>query len=182
MPRVSNSPEPFESTILPPYLRTSQKVLDTLPQLYLYGLSGGDFRPALKTLLGEKAVLSDSSVARLRQYLYEQYFSFHNQPLDTHYAYVFADGIYQRVSLSNENIGTLVITDVNENGEKRLLAMPPGYRESYENWLDVFRSLLKRGVKWIGLIIGDDILGLWRAANEVFLGTLHCINGIGCIS
>jgi transposase-like protein len=43
MPRVSHSHEPFESTILPPYLRTSQKVLDTLPQLYLYGISGGDF-------------------------------------------------------------------------------------------------------------------------------------------
>jgi transposase-like protein len=100
MPRVSHSPEPFESTVLPPYLRTSQKVLDTLPQLYLYGISGGDFRPALKALLGEKAVLSDSSVARLRQYFYEQYFTFHSQPLDSRYAYVYADGVYLRVGLN----------------------------------------------------------------------------------
>ena len=55
MPRVSHNSEPFESTILPPYRRTSEKVLDTLPQLYLYGISGGDFRPALRVLLGEKA-------------------------------------------------------------------------------------------------------------------------------
>jgi len=102
MPRVSDSPQPFESVILPPYIRTSQKVLDTLPQLYLYGLSGGDFRPALKALLGEKAVLSDSSVARLRHYFYEQYLSFHSQPLESHYAYVYADGFYLKVGLNSD--------------------------------------------------------------------------------
>jgi transposase-like protein len=173
MPRVSHSPEPFESTILPPYLRTSQKVLDTLPQLYLYGISGGDFRPALKALLGEKAVLSDSSVARLRQYFYEQYFTFHNQPLDSHYAYVYADGVYLKVGLTCECLGILVVVGVNKNGAKRLLAMLPGYRESYENWRDVLRNLRERGVKWIGLIIGDGIPGLWRAANEIFPEALN---------
>jgi len=94
MPRVSYNQEPFESTILPPYLRTSQQVLDTLPQLYLYGISGGDFRPALKALLGEKAVLSDSSVTRLRHYFYEQHLAFHHQPLDSHYAYDYANDVY----------------------------------------------------------------------------------------
>ncbi len=57
---------------------------------------------------------------------------------------------------------------VDGEGNKRLLAMIPGYRESYENWLDVFRNLAECGVKWIGLILADGILGLWRAAKEVF--------------
>lgn len=168
MPRVSDSPEPFESTILPPYLRTSQKVLDTLPQLYLYGLSGGDFRPALKVLLGEKASLSDSSITRLRHYFYEQYLKFHNQLLDSHYAYIFADGVYLSVGLNYDCLGILVVVGVNKDGKKELLAMLPGYRESYENWLDVFRNLRERGVSWIGLVIADGILGLWRAVQEVF--------------
>jgi transposase-like protein len=54
--------------------------------------------------LGEKAVLSDSLVARLRHYFYEQYFNFHNQPLDSHYAYVYADGVYLKVGLSCESL------------------------------------------------------------------------------
>ena len=66
-----------------------------------------------------------------------------------------------------------MVIGVNENGDKRLLAMLPGYRESYENWRDVFRNLGERGVKWIGLVIGDGILGLWRAANEVFPEALN---------
>jgi len=173
MPRVSDSPQPFESAILPPYIRTSQKVLDTLPQLYLYGLSGGDFRPALKALLGERAVLSDSSVARLRHYFYEQYLSFHSQPLESHYAYVYADGFYLKVGLNSDSLGILVIIGVNDKGEKRILAMLPGYRESYENWLDAFRNLSERGVVWIGLIIADGIPGLWRAVNEIFPQALN---------
>ena len=161
MPRVSHNREPFDSTIVPPYLRTSQIVLDTLPQLYLYGISGADFSPALKALLGDKAVFSDSSVARLRYYFYEQYFNFHNHPLDSHYSYVCVDGVYLRVGLICEILGLLVIVGVNMMGEIRLLAMFPGYRESYEYWRDALRILRERGILWIGLFIDDGITGLW---------------------
>jgi putative transposase len=45
----------FMSRLLPPYMRRSPKVAEVLPVLYLRGLSTGDFRPALETLLGEEA-------------------------------------------------------------------------------------------------------------------------------
>ena len=45
----------FTSQILPPYMRRSSKVAEVLPILYLRGLSTGDFRPALESLLGEDA-------------------------------------------------------------------------------------------------------------------------------
>ena len=173
MPRVSNAQESFESKILPPFLRTSPAVLKTLPQLYLYGLSGGDFREALKALLGEEAVLSPASIMRLKERWYEQYLSFHEQPLDSHYAYLYADGIYMKAGLAKENLALLAVIGVNEQGAKRLLALIPGYRESYENWLDVLRNLKERGVQWIGLVIADGILGLWRAVKEVFPESLH---------
>jgi len=173
MPRVCNAQESFESKILPSYLRTSPAVLKTLPQLYLYGLSGGDFREALKALLGEEAVLSPASIMRLKERWYEHYLGFHEQPLDSHYAYLYADGIYMKAGLAKESLALLAVIGVNEQGEKRLLALIPGYRESYENWLDVLRNLKERGVKWIGLVIADGIAGLWRAVKEVFPETLH---------
>ena len=43
----------FTSHILPRYMRRSPKVAEVLPILYLRGLSTGDFRPALESLLGE---------------------------------------------------------------------------------------------------------------------------------
>jgi transposase-like protein len=49
-PRVADrrEGERFTSRILPPYMRRSPKVEETLPVLYLRGLSTGDFQPALK--------------------------------------------------------------------------------------------------------------------------------------
>ena len=43
----------FTSQILPRYARRSPGVDDVLPVLYLRGLSTGDFRPALASLLGD---------------------------------------------------------------------------------------------------------------------------------
>jgi transposase-like protein len=45
----------FTSEILPPYMRRSPKVAEVLPVLYLRGLSTGDFREALPSLLGKEA-------------------------------------------------------------------------------------------------------------------------------
>jgi transposase-like protein len=48
------------------------------------------------------------------------------------------------------------------------LALAEGYRESEESWKEVFRDLKKRGVSWIGLVVGDGIKGLWKAVRECF--------------
>ena len=168
MPKVSDGSELFESKIIPPYLRTAPSVLETLPQLYLSGMSGGDFREALKTLLGEHAVLSDSSVARLRAHWSEEYQSWVSQPLDSSYAYVYADGVNLRVGSAPNALSLLVVIGVDWEGRKRLLAMLPGGRENYGNWLDTFRHLAGRGVKWLGLVVADGLPALWKAVNEVF--------------
>jgi hypothetical protein len=56
----------FTSRILPPYMRRSPKVAEVLPVPYLRGLSTGDFREALATLLGDDAAgLSATNIARL---------------------------------------------------------------------------------------------------------------------
>ena len=56
----------FSSRILPAYARRSPKVGEVIPILYLRGLSTGDFRPALESLLGEDAAgLSPTTISRL---------------------------------------------------------------------------------------------------------------------
>ena len=64
-PRVRDLDERFESRILPLFLRRTREVGDLLPELYLHGLSEGDFYLALRGLLGDGAPLSASSIARL---------------------------------------------------------------------------------------------------------------------
>ena len=44
--------------------RKQRQVRELIPELYLHGLALGDFDLALRGLLGEKAHLSSSTVAR----------------------------------------------------------------------------------------------------------------------
>jgi transposase-like protein len=56
----------FRSQILPPYMRRSPKVAEVLPILYLRGLSTGDFKEGLASLLGDTASgLSPTASTRL---------------------------------------------------------------------------------------------------------------------
>jgi transposase-like protein len=173
MPRVRNNPEPFASQLLAPYQRTGQTVLDTLPDLYLYGVSGGDFHDALGVLFGEEAALSNSTITRLRQHWYARYLRWHAQALESHYAYVYADGVYVKTGSSGQSMALLVVIGVDQEGRKRLLAVLLGGREDYDAWLSVFRHLRTRGVQWMGLVIADGIAGLWRALSEVYPATIH---------
>jgi putative transposase len=171
LPRVAASPEPFRSGVLPPYQRMSPKLLATLPQLYLYGISTGDFRAALECLLGVGAALSPASIARLKERWYVEYAQWCNEPLASHYAYLWADGIYIRAGQDREKLAVLVVMGVDVDGRKRVLAMLPGHRESYEQWLEVLRDLRRRGVLWVGLAVADGIPGFWRALAEAFPDT-----------
>jgi putative transposase len=171
MPRVAESTEPFHSGVLPPYQRTSPKLLETLPQLYLYGISTGDFRAALECLVGAGAALSPSSIARLKERWHLEYERWCDEPLASHYAYIWADGIYLKVGYNKEKLAVLVVLGVDVEGRKRILVMMPGQRESTEQWLEVLRDLRRRGVSWIGLAVADGIPGFWRAVGEAFPDT-----------
>jgi transposase-like protein len=75
-PRVRNLDERFESRIIPLFERRTHQVAELIPELYLHGLSQGDFDLALRGLLGEQAPLSSATVARLKarwQLEYEQW-------------------------------------------------------------------------------------------------------------
>jgi transposase-like protein len=171
MPRVAENAESFRSGLLPPYQRTSPKVLETLPQLYLYGISTGDFEAALECLLGVGAALSPSTVLRLKEKWAEEYEAWRRQPLASHYAYIWADGIYIKVGRNKEKLALLVVMGADSDGRKRLLTLIPGQRESTEQWLEVLRDLRERGVTWVGLAVADGIPGFWSALGEAFPDT-----------
>ena len=66
----------------------------------------------------------------------------------------------------DKKICLLVILGATEDGDKELLAVHPGYRESTESWLVVLRSLIDRGFTAPMLAIGDGALGFWGAVRS----------------
>ena len=81
-PRVRDTEEQFESRLLPLFIHRSRTVADLIPQLYLHGLSEGDFDLALRGLLGEDAAVSASTVARLKDQWNAELAQWRSRPLD----------------------------------------------------------------------------------------------------
>jgi len=170
-PRVSDVPEEvgeFRSRILDRYQRMSKTTRDLLLQLYLEGLSSGDFEPVFRHLLGETAPLSSTSIIQMKEEWQGEYDAWQKRPLEKCYAYSWADGIYLAAGPKDDTTAMLVVVGVNEHGEKELLAIREGHRESKESWSEVLRDLKARGVEVLGLLAGDGHLGIWSALHEVF--------------
>jgi transposase-like protein len=163
----------FTSRILPPYMRRSPKVAEVLPLLYLRGLSTGDFRPALQALLGEDAAgLSPTNITRLTAGWERDYTEFRRRDFTgREYVYVWADGVHFNIRLEEDRLCTLVMIGVRPNGEKDLLAVEDGCRESAESWKTVLRDLQRRGLTAPVVAVGDGALGFWAAAREVWPAT-----------
>jgi putative transposase len=160
----------FTSRILPPYMRRSPKVAEVLPLLYLRGLATSDFRPALEALLGQDAAgLSPTNITRLTAAWDSEYQAFRQRDLSRRdYVYVWVDGVHFNIRLEDDRLCTLVMIGAKPNGEKELLAVEDGYRESAESWKTVLRELKRRGMAAPLVAIGDGALGFWAAAREVW--------------
>jgi len=166
-PRVDDrrDGEKFFSTILPPYLRKSPKVESLLPILYLKGLSTNDFKSALAEFLGEGTMgLSPASIVKLKKIWEEEFDLWSKRAITKKYVYMWVDGVNVQIRLGEDKkTCLLVIIGVTETGEKELLAVHPGYRESADSWATVLRSLVDRGLTAPLLAIGDGALGFWAA-------------------
>jgi putative transposase len=168
--RVDGQRQRFTSAILPPYVRRSPRLASVLPLLYLHGLSSGDFRDALPTLLGpEAAGLAPSTITRLTKSWTTEYEAFRRRDLaDRDYVYLWADGIHFTIRLEDERLCALVLIGVRPDGSKEVIALEDGYRESAESWRTVLRDLKRRGMRAPALAIGDGALGFWAAVREVW--------------
>jgi putative transposase len=62
-------------------------------------------------------------------------------------------------------------------GEKELIAIQDGFRESEQSWLELLLDLKQRGLKVAPrAAVGDGALGFWKALRKVWPGTrpLRC--------
>jgi putative transposase len=124
----------------------------------------------LEALLGEDGCgLSPTNIARLTAGWEKEYADFRRRELTgREYVYVWVDGVHFNLRLEDDRLCTLVMIGARPNGEKELLAVEDGYRESAESWKAVLRELKCRGMAAPVLAVGDGALGFWAAAREVW--------------
>ena len=161
----------FTSKILPPYLRRSRSIEELIPWLYLKGISTNGYQEALAALLGADAPgLSPTTIVRLKKAWEDEYGDWRTKSLSgKRYVYLWADGIYFNVRLEESRACILVVIGATEDGNKELLAVHDGVRESELSWREVLLDFKGRGMEIAPKVaVGDGALGFWKALRQVF--------------
>jgi len=163
--------EVFSSKILPPYLRKTRSLEELIPWLYLKGVSTGDFSEALSALVGPDAHgLSASTITRLKTVWEEEFKEWNGRSLEgQQYVYVWADGVHFNVRLEEDRQCILVLMGATPEGQKELIAVVDGYRESEQSWKGLLLDVKARGlIVDPKLATGDGALGFWKALDQVY--------------
>ena len=85
------------------------------------------------------------------------------------YVYFWVDGVYFQARLEQARQCFLVIIGADEAGNKELVGLWDGFRESEQSWSELLLDLKSRGLE-MGpkLATGDGALGFWTALRKVY--------------
>jgi putative transposase len=169
VPRVSDTKETFRSQLLEAWQRRSKLLEETIPLLYVEGLSTRDFKRALKSLWGESG-LSRSSVSRANKALKEAFNNWRCRDLSLEeIIYLFLDGIYLGVRGNSRNKeAVLVAHGITRQGKRLVLHLSLGGKESTESWKGALNDLVERGLRRPQLIVTDGNQGLLKAIKDIW--------------
>ena len=167
IPQVREAAETFASKLFP----RGTKLVRTEPLkalvigAFVRGLSMRDVESLCeKAGLGK---LSRSTASRVCEELRQRYEAFKRRDLyEVRLAALFLDATYLAVRRDGPKEGVLVAWGFTEDGERVLLSVMLGMRESYEDWLELSRDLIARGLGAPMLIVADGAPGLTKAIEQ----------------
>jgi putative transposase len=177
IPQVREAAEPFVSKLFP----CSTKLLRTQPLramvigAFVRGLSMRD----IEALCEEAGLgsLSKATASRICEELRERFEQFKRRDLyGVQLAALFLDAVFLPVRPDGPREGVLVAWGFTEDGERVLLAVMLGMRESHEDWLALGRDLIARGLGAPLLIVADGAPGLIKAVEQCWPASdrQHC--------
>jgi putative transposase len=177
IPQVREAAEPFVSRLFP----RGTKLLRTEPLkamvigAFVRGLSMRDVESLCEQAgLGK---LSKSTASRICGELRERFEQFKRRDLyDIHLAALFLDAVFLSVRPDGPKEGVLVAWGFTEDGDRVLLAVMLGMRESHEDWLALGRDLIARGLGAPLLVVADGAPGLIKAVEQCWPASdrQHC--------
>lgn len=169
MPQVRGTLTRFVSSVIP----DTKAIIRTRPLealvigAYVRGLSDRDIESlAREAGLGS---ISRTAVSTVCRELRDRYRAFRARSLgEVRLLSLMLDAIYLPVRPDGPREGVLVAWGFTTDGERVLLDVCLGQRERTEDWLDLGRGLIARGLRSPLLVVTDGAPGLVRAVDELW--------------
>ena len=152
--------------------RTAEKALTAVIQeAYVQGISTRAVDDLVKAL-GMNGV-SKSQVSRLCGELDERVGAFLNRPIEGDWPYLWVDATYVKTREAGRivSVAVIVAVGVNTDGAREVLGIKVGASEAEPFWTEFLRSLNRRGLRGVKLVISDSHEGIKAAAAKVLKAT-----------
>ena len=169
---VPRDPEgQFHTQVFERYGRYEPEVAEALTEMFVSGTSTHKVGKVAETLTG--VAPSASAVSRLNQTLTEQFETWRERPLLTHYRILYLDGIHFPVRHGEKTDSTIILTalGVDLEGNKDVLALRACAEEDKDGWSCLLQDLRRRGATQMDLIVTDGHEGLLAAVSALFSAT-----------
>ena len=157
-------------SLLQPRRRAEQALLLVVQEAYVHGVSTRKVDDLVKAL-GLDGI-SKSEVSRICAELDPVVEAFRTRPLIGEHPYVWLDATYHKVRMDGRVVSqaTVVAIGVTRDGERQILGVDVGASEDRGFWTAFLRSLVKRGLAGVRLVISDAHEGLKQAISTVLSG------------
>src|SRR5665213_1411320 len=165
----------FFPSILEPRRRIDQPLYAVVMEAYVHGVSTRAVDDLVEAM-GSKAGISKSEVSRICAGLDEAVGAFRGRRLDhLRFPYIWLDDTYLHVRSDHQvtSKAVVVATGVTEDGRREILGIEIGDSEDEAFWREFLRTLKRRGLSGVRLVISDQHAGLVAAIARCFQGAGH---------
>jgi transposase-like protein len=152
--------------------RMSEKALTAVIQeAYVQGVSTRSVDDLVQAM--GMSGISKSQVSRLCGEIDEKVQTFLNRPLEGDWPYVWLDATYVKVRQGGRivSVAVTIAIGVNNDGRREVLGMAVGSSEAETFWTEFLRTLARRGLRGVKLVISDAHEGLKAAITRVLNAT-----------
>ena len=152
--------------------RTAEKALAAVIQeSYIHGVSTRSVDDLVKAM--GMSGISKSQVSRLCTEIDERVHAFLARPIEGDWPYLWIDATYVKVREAGRivSVAVIIAVAVNTDGVREVLGMAIGPSEAEPFWTAFLRSLTRRGLRGVKLVISDAHEGLKAAAAKVLKST-----------
>jgi putative transposase len=152
--------------------RTAEKALTAVIQeAYVHGVSTRSVDDLVKAM--GMTGISKSQVSRLCAEIDERVHAFLARPIEGSWPYLWIDATYVKVRQAGRivSVAVIIAVAVNTDGRREVVGMQVGASEAEPFWTDFLRSLTRRGLRGVKLVISDSHEGLKKAAAKVLSST-----------
>jgi transposase-like protein len=152
--------------------RMAEKALTAVIQeAYIQGVSTRSVDELVKAM--GMTGISKSQVSRLCEEIDERVKAFLDRPIEGDWPYLWIDATYVKCRQNGRvvSVAVCIAVAVNTDGRREILGIHIGASEAETFWLEFLRTLKRRGLAGVKLVISDAHEGIKAAAAKVFQAT-----------